>query len=130
MGKKSWYLVQTTLVLPYSSVIKPKGESQNGCFKKKKHTKFSKKRTFLTAWYAHVHEKCSYSELFWSGFSRIWTKYGEVLRVSLYSVRMWENTDHNNSKYKNFLHSGIFLFLLTRSFYQKSARPQTSQLHY
>ena len=31
-----------------SSVIRQKGESQNGCFKKAKHVKFSKKRTFLT----------------------------------------------------------------------------------
>ena len=29
-----------------------------------------------------LHEKCSYSELFWSVFSRIWTEYGEAL-VSL-----------------------------------------------
>ena len=33
------------------------GESQNGCFKKIKHAKFSEKRTFLTPWYAHV-KKC------------------------------------------------------------------------
>ena len=31
-----------------SSVIRQKGESQNGCFKKTKDAKFSKKRTFLT----------------------------------------------------------------------------------
>ena len=31
-----------------SSVIGQKGESQNGCFKKTKHDKFSEKRTFLT----------------------------------------------------------------------------------
>ena len=31
-----------------SSVIRQKGESQNGCFKKTKHAKFSKKRIFLT----------------------------------------------------------------------------------
>ena len=37
-----------------SSVIRQKGESQNGCFKKAKHVKFSKKRTFLTPWYAHL----------------------------------------------------------------------------
>ena len=37
-----------------SSVISQKGESQNRCFKKTKHTKFTKKRTFLTPWYAHV----------------------------------------------------------------------------
>ena len=31
-----------------SSVIRQKGESENGCFKKTKHAKFSEKRTFLT----------------------------------------------------------------------------------
>ena len=31
-----------------ASVIRQKGESQNGCFKNKKHAKFSEKRTFLT----------------------------------------------------------------------------------
>ena len=36
------------------SVIGQKDESQNGCFKKTKHAKFSEKRTFLTPWYAHV----------------------------------------------------------------------------
>ena len=30
------------------SVIRQKGESQNGCFKKTKHAKFCEKRTFLT----------------------------------------------------------------------------------
>ena len=30
---------------------------------------------------------------FWSVFSRIWTKYREILRTSPYSVRMRENTD-------------------------------------
>ena len=30
---------------------------------------------------------------FWSVFSHIWTEYGEILRISLYSVRMRENTD-------------------------------------
>ena len=30
------------------------GESQNGCFKKTKYVKFSKKRIFLTPRYAHV----------------------------------------------------------------------------
>ena len=29
-------------------VIKQKEESQNGCFKKTKHAKFSEKQTFLT----------------------------------------------------------------------------------
>ena len=30
---------------------------------------------------------------FWSVFSRIPTEYGEILRISPYSVRMWGNTD-------------------------------------
>ena len=38
-----------------SSVIRQKGESHNGCFKKTKNAKFSETRTFLTPWYAHVH---------------------------------------------------------------------------
>ena len=38
-----------------SSVIRPKGQSQNGCDKKTKHTKFSEKQPFLTPWNAHVH---------------------------------------------------------------------------
>ena len=37
-----------------SSVIRQKGEPQNGCFKKTKHTKFSEKRTFLTPWYRKI----------------------------------------------------------------------------
>ena len=46
-------------------------------------------------------EKCPYSELFWSVFSRIRTEY----RISPYSARMRENTDQNNSKYGHFLRS-------------------------
>ena len=48
-----------------SSVIRQKGESQNGCFKKTKHFKFSEKRTFLTP-YKHMYvclsggKKCSF----------------------------------------------------------------------
>ena len=60
-SKNFWYRSDT------SSVIRKKGESQNGCFKKTKHVKFSGKRTFLTPWYAHVRvrirgKKCSF---FW-----------------------------------------------------------------
>ena len=55
-----------------------------------------------------LREKCPYSALFWSAFSRIQTEYGEVLRISLYSVRMRENVDQNNSKYGHFLRSVIF----------------------
>ena len=40
-----------------SSVIRQKGESQNGCFKKTKEAKFSEKWIFLTPWYAHVRQR-------------------------------------------------------------------------
>ena len=33
-----------------SSAIRQNGESQSGCYKKTKHTKFSERRTFLTPW--------------------------------------------------------------------------------
>ena len=46
-----------------------------------------------------LRQKCPYSELFWSVFSRMWTEYGDILRISPYSVQMQENMDQNNSKY-------------------------------
>ena len=59
-----------------------------------------------TLWSQHsLHEKCSYSELFCSAFFRIWTEYGEVQSISLYSFRMRENADQNNSEYGHFLRS-------------------------
>ena len=42
------------MICYHSSVIRQKGESQNGCFKKTKHAKYSEKQTFFTPWYAHV----------------------------------------------------------------------------
>ena len=50
-----------------------------------------------------LRKKCSYSKLFWSAFSRIWTEYGEILGNN--SVRMRENTDQNNSEYGHFSRS-------------------------
>ena len=52
-----------------------------------------------------MREKCPYSEFFWSVFSRIQTEYGEILRNGPYSVRMRENTDQKNSKYRHFSRS-------------------------
>ena len=46
-----------------------------------------------------LRKKCPYSEFFWSVFSRIWTEYGEILRISPYAVRMWGNMDLKNSEY-------------------------------
>ena len=50
-----------------------------------------------------LYEKWTYSELFCSVLSRIWTKYKEILRSSHYSGRMRESTDQNNSEYGQFL---------------------------
>ena len=49
-----------------------------------------------------LRKKCPYSELFWFAFSRIWTEFARILRISPYSVRMRENADQNNSKYGYF----------------------------
>ena len=54
-----------------------------------------------------MRESCPYSELFWSVFSRIRTEYGEILRISPYSVQMRENANQNNSEDGDFLHKGI-----------------------
>ena len=59
-----------------------------------------------------LHEKCSYSEFFCSVFSNIWTEYGEILRISPYSVQMLENTDQKNSEYEQFLRSAPQFFCL------------------
>ena len=49
-----------------------------------------------------LREKCPHLELFCSRFSRIWTEYGEILRIALYSVWMRENGDQKNSEYRHF----------------------------
>ena len=42
-----------------------------------------------------LHKKSPYSKLFWPAFfqpfPRIRSEYGEILRISPYSVRMWES---------------------------------------
>ena len=57
-----------------------------------------------------LRKKCPYSELFWSAFSHIRTEYGEILRISPYSVRMRENADKNNFEYGYFVRSVCFWF--------------------
>ena len=55
-----------------------------------------------------LRKKCAYSELFWSAFSRIRTKYGQILRISPFSVLMRENTERNNSEYGHVLRSDTY----------------------
>ena len=49
-----------------------------------------------------LHEKCPCSKFFWSVFSRIWTEYGDILRIHPYSVHMREKTEQKNSEYGHF----------------------------
>ena len=49
-----------------------------------------------------LRKKCPYLELFWSVISRIRTEYGEIIRISPYSVRMRKNADQNKSEYELF----------------------------
>ena len=63
--------------------------------------------------------KFPYSELFSSAFSRIRTKYGEILRVSPYSVRMPQNADQNNSEYGNVLRCVNVLFRQSKFSFSK-----------
>ena len=53
----------------------------------------------------HCVKKCPYLEIFWSLFFRIRTEYVDLLRKSLYSVRMWEYVDQKNFEYEHFLRS-------------------------
>ena len=46
-----------------------------------------------------LRKNCLYSEFFWPVFIRIRTEYGEILRISPYSVPMRENVDQENSEY-------------------------------
>ena len=52
-----------------------------------------------------MREKCPCSEFFWSVFSHIWAKYGEILRIFPYSVQMRENTDQKSSECGHFSRS-------------------------
>ena len=65
-------------------VIREKGESQNGGKKKAKRAKFSKKRTFITPWYAH--------ERMWF---EIWT---------FWDVPFWPITDELLDRWEDSLH--------------------------
>ena len=53
-----------------------------------------------------LHEKCPYSKLFRSAFSRICNEYGEMRSISPHSVKIRENADQNNSEYGHLLRSG------------------------
>ena len=58
-----------------------------------------------------LHEKCPYSKLFRSPFSRICNEYGEIRSISPHSVKIRENADQNNSEYGHLLHSGTLNYI-------------------
>ena len=60
-----------------------------------------------------LHEKCPYSEIFWSVFSRVRTEYREIPCISPYSVQMRENTDRNNPEYGHSSRSVKYLISIT-----------------
>ena len=70
--------------------------------------KFTGKHLCKILFFNSLREKCPYSELFWSAFSRIRTEYGEIRSIFPYSVRIWENVDQNNSEYGHFLRSECY----------------------
>ena len=49
----------------------------------------------------------SYSEFFWSVFSRIQIEYRETQSISPYSARMRENMDQENFEHRHFLRSAV-----------------------
>ena len=53
-------------------------------------------------------KKCSYSEFFWSVFSRIRTEYGERQSISPYSAQMREKADQKNSECGDFSRIEMF----------------------
>ena len=76
-------LLKLTLYL-ISSVIRQKGESQNGCFKKTKHAKCLEKRTSLTPWYAHVRVRSGGKKSsFFGKFGVLYFLETPVLRVAI-----------------------------------------------
>ena len=62
-------------------------------------------KMFRDMWDQALRKTCPYLELFWSVCPCIRIEYGEIVRISPYSVQMRENVDQNNSKYWHFLRS-------------------------
>ena len=55
----------------------------------------------------HCVERRPYPEFFWSVYSLIRTKYGQIRSIPTYSVRIRENTDQKISKYGHFSRSDM-----------------------
>ena len=65
-------------------------------------------------------EEYPYLEFFCSVFSRIWTEYGEILRISPHLVKMRETTDQKSSEYGHSVHVVTFISSPDGKYLQKS----------
>ena len=65
-------------------------------------------------WNYSQRKQCPHSELFWCIFSRIRSEEGEILRISLYSVRMRENSHQNNTEYGHLLLSDCHEYFIRK----------------
>ena len=84
--------------------------------KNKKH-RFILMFLFLVTKKKSLRKKCPDSEFFRFVISCIWTEYQDLLIKSLYSVRMWENTDEKISEFARFSRSEcVNLFALFQRF--------------
>ena len=61
----------------------------------------------------YIESKVYVFGVFWSVFSHIRTKYGDILRINPYSARMRENTGQKNSEYGHFSRDGKVLMFLS-----------------
>ena len=52
--------------------------------------------------YKTLRKKCPYSEFFWSAFSRIWTEYEKVFRISPDSVQLRKKVDQKTPNTNTF----------------------------
>ena len=58
------------------------------------HWKSADDPEIVQSWIKALHEKCPYSEFFWSVICHIRTEYEEILCIFPHLVQMWENKDH------------------------------------
>ena len=85
-----WYFVE------YFFYLRPMGDCLGRIYSWDRHINTWRLRVLLSLlsplWHS-LREKCPWLEFFWSVFVRIRTKYGEILRISPYLVRMRQNTE-------------------------------------
>ena len=89
----------------------------------------------LKAYHYYVKDQChcvksvQIRSYFWFAFSCIWTEYGDLLRKSLYSIRIQEKRTRNNSIYGHFSRSVSSIFCIFKmSFWSSECSLQSKYL--